>query len=552
MKINKVTIHNFRTIKEQTFFLSNYSLLIGANNSGKTNIIDALRVFYDEERFDKNNDFPKFTTGDNESWIEIEFEITNDEKNNLKEEYKQSDNFFKVRKYLLSSNSSLVKNGQSNIYAYENGNLSKNLFYGAKNISEQKLGNILYIPAISKIDEFTKLTGPSPLRDSLNFVMKKVVKSSKAFDNLKKSFNDFNKHFKEEASKEGISLEQFVKDINNEMINWNVTFGLDINEIRPEDIIKNLVSNYLKDNNLGEKLNITSFGQGLQRHLIYTLIKLAAKYKEITESIDNKKVFSPDFVLILFEEPEAFLHPSQQEILNINLTKIASESDHQVIISTHSPYFVSKNSDDMPNLIKLSKNTVETQIYQVSKNDLETIFQKNNEIKGILNITSNDSMELDEIRYALWLDPDRCCAFFADMVLICEGLSEKALIDCLIKEEKINIQNKKVYILNAGGKWDIHKYMNLFEKLGIKHSVLFDQDKDNERNIKINNFIENNKNKHTYKIYAFGEELEDFLQISKVLETYKKPLNVIWHYKKGKIEAKKIDSFIKVVNDLID
>ncbi len=552
MKIKTVTIHNFRSIKEATLSLNAYSLLIGANNSGKTNVIDALRIFYEKEKFDKE-DFPKFKTDDQETWIEIEFHLTDNEFENLKDEYKQSNNTLKVRKYLKSSQSDRVKSNQSNIYGYEGGALSNNLFYGAKNISEAKLGDVVYIPEVAKVDEYTKLSGPSAFRDSLNFVVKKVVKNSPSFESLSKSFADFNEKFKTEASKDGVSIQKFIDDVNEEIKDWDVSFVIDIDEIKPEEIIKNLVSCYLKEKNLKESLDISSFGQGLQRHLIYTLIKLSTKYKEIPAK-KEKKEFSPDFTLILFEEPEAFLHPAQQEILNSSLSEIASAENQQVLISTHSPVFVSKNVDDIPSLLKLAKNGAETSIYQIDENTRKTIFEENRELKEILgDETTERDIELESIRYCLWLDPDRCCSFFADIVLICEGLSEKALIDCLVKEKQLNFKNRRVYILNAGGKYDIPRYMNLFAGLGIKHSVLFDGDKNNDKNKKINEFIENKKNKFTSNTHKFVEgELEDFLEIEKVNDRYKKPLNIMWHYRNGKIKQEKIDELIKIIDKLVN
>jgi len=216
MKIKSITIHNFRSIKDIKFNLNDYSLLIGANNSGKTNIIDALRIFYEKEKFDKE-DIPKFKTNDQEIWIEIVFHLLDDEFENLKDEYKQVNNTLKVRKYLKSSQSDRVKSNQSNIYAYEGDDLSNNLFYGAKNISEAKLGNVVYIPEVAKVDEYTKLSGPSAFRDSLNFVVKKVVKNSHSFESLSKSFTDFNEKFKTEATKDGISIQNFIDDVNKEI-----------------------------------------------------------------------------------------------------------------------------------------------------------------------------------------------------------------------------------------------------------------------------------------------------------------------------------------------
>ena len=216
MKIKTIKIHNFRSVKEQDFDLLSYSLLVGANNSGKTNIIDVLRIFYEKEKWDKD-DFPKFETDDQESWIEIEFYLTDEEFSSLREEYKQKGNFLKVRKYL--KHPGRVKSNQSNIYGYEKGDFSKNLFYDAKNISEAKIGDVIYIPEVAKVDEYTKLSGPSAFRDTLNFLVKKVIKNSKSFEALGKSFLEFNQKFKDDVSKDGISIQSFIDDINKEIKN---------------------------------------------------------------------------------------------------------------------------------------------------------------------------------------------------------------------------------------------------------------------------------------------------------------------------------------------
>ena len=87
MKIENITIYNFRSIREQSFSLQTYSLLIGPNNAGKTNIIDALRIFYENElKYSQSRDFPKFPDiSDKESWIEIEYLLDNEEYNDLKD-----------------------------------------------------------------------------------------------------------------------------------------------------------------------------------------------------------------------------------------------------------------------------------------------------------------------------------------------------------------------------------------------------------------------------------------------------------------------------------
>jgi len=59
MRIREMTLHNFRSIDDAKINLGNYSLLVGANNSGKSNVIDSLRVFYEKGlKFEDDRDFP--------------------------------------------------------------------------------------------------------------------------------------------------------------------------------------------------------------------------------------------------------------------------------------------------------------------------------------------------------------------------------------------------------------------------------------------------------------------------------------------------------------
>ena len=48
MKIKSVTIRNFRSIKDQTVEFDDYTCFVGANGSGKSNVLHALNVFFGE------------------------------------------------------------------------------------------------------------------------------------------------------------------------------------------------------------------------------------------------------------------------------------------------------------------------------------------------------------------------------------------------------------------------------------------------------------------------------------------------------------------------
>ena len=409
MKIQKIIIHNFRSIIHQTIDCKDFTLFVGENNSGKTNIITALRAFYENEgyKYDKKSDFPKLPdTTDSESWIEIEFITTDEEQENIKDEYKRDDNILIVRRYFESSDKDKVSKDNSNIFFIsKEGIISENNFYGAKNVSQAKLGKIIYIPEIAKTDDTFKLSGPSPLRQVISFVFKKVLEKSDAFGDLEKAFESFNKDFKTEASPDGISMDSLKEDINNELKTWQFTFGFDVNPIKTDLIIKNLIDHYIEDDNLqsGKKrVDMKNIGQGLQRHLIYTMIKLAAKYDEGRKESD-KKEFYPDFTLILFEEPEAFLHPSQQELMNLGLKQIAREYNQQVFCTSHSSIFVSKNINKLTEIKRIDKKNGVSEFFQIDESTLKSLYTDCTELSQFLQskidagIPATDETELKKL-----------------------------------------------------------------------------------------------------------------------------------------------------------
>ncbi len=572
MKIRTVLLHNIRSVKENRIDLEDYSLLVGENNAGKTNVITALRIFYEDQniKFDENRDFPKFET-DEESWIELEFLTTAEEQAHLKESYKTKDSVLKVRRYFKSDQH--VKSSQSNIYGYENGTLSTNLFYGAKNISQAKLGKVIYIPDVSTTNENVKLTGPSPLRDMVNFVFKKVVSRSPTFQLVNSTIDKFNSDFMAEASEDGISMDVLKDEINESLNSWGVDFGMRVNQLEPQEIVKSLLSYYLVDRNLSKEVDLNSLGQGLQRHLIYTLIKLSSKYVE--KGKGGKADFSPDFTLLLFEEPEAFLHPSQQVQLNISLSKLASGESQQILISTHSPTFVSKNIDGLISLLSVKKQNAITNIFQLRTEDVKELLNENNsffsEFSKILmdektepslkrkienrklgENTSDIEKKIEEeaLKYFMWLDAERTASFFAKHVIICEGATEKVAFDYLMNNSLSDYIEKHIYVLDSMGKFNIHRYMNLFGKLGITHSVLYDSDKDKDIQKIVNDFIESKRNKYTGNICTFSSDFEDFLGIDKAPRKDLKPLHVLMKLKNSQISKEKIAELREMFDEL--
>lgn len=541
MKAVEVQIHNFRSICDAIISVADCGILVGVNNAGKTTVIDAIRAFYGKGvKFDKARDFPHIGTADKESWVEIEFKPSVDEFANLKDEYKTANQTFRVRNYFLSDKKDKENKDRSGPYAYVGGQLSDDRFYGFKNVGQGKFGDVIYIPAVSKIEEHTKLSGPSVLRDLLNNVLSKVMGQSPAYQALADSFTQFEGSIKTETTNDGHSIQGIETDISNDLAGWGVGFKLNINPVGVDDVVKGLISHEIVDGDLGISQSISSYGQGFQRNLIYTLIRIAAKYTAKRPST-KKKDFAPELTWILFEEPEAFLHPTQINMLSRDLRALAATPGSQVLLSSHNPLFATHSIREITAICRLQKDKCQTSTYQISAQQLSNILANNQQdteawrADGIQVDLDDLLADMEAVKYALWLDGKRCGAFFAEKILLVEGPTETALFSYM-RDQGLLPSCDDVFIMDTIGKFNIHRFMRLFECFGIKHCVLYDGD--NDRHAAVDATIQAASNPHTVKIDTFVSDLEGFIGIPSAQQKHRKPQHVMLHVEQKRIDLK--------------
>jgi putative ATP-dependent endonuclease of OLD family len=562
MRIREVQIHNYRSIADERVVLGGYSLLIGANNAGKSNLIDAIRTFYEKDlKFDVGRDLPKFASLDNESWVEIEYQLSPYEASTIKPEYLADGGRCRVRRWFYPQDKA-----KAGFLGYENNSLSENMFYGWKNVGQAKLGSVIYVPATSRLDEHTKLSGPSALRDLINDILKSIVKSSAAYIELRNQFKTFESLVKLEETPDKRSLGGLEGRINDELGEWGAKFNLEVVSPEVEEIIKTLIKHSIVDSSLDVPLESSAFGHGFQRHLILTLIRISASYTS-PDPEPKKREFAPDLQLLLFEEPEAFLHPQQQDVLDANLRVLAAQEGRQVLIATHSSQFVSYNTDDLVDLVRLFRNDGRTCARQISRDQLKEVFEDNlaiTELVGAVkdipdrgDIDSQLEHAMEGVRHFLWLNPERSALFFADLVLIVEGLSEQVLVKYLIKTGEIKAPTKWAFVLETWGIYNMHRFMNLLGALGIKHAVLYDDDGTKEgaqkiKQEKLASLIEKSRNGSTVGIDSIPGNLESFLgiEIDKD-DRWKKAAKILLRAMSGKILPERLDAFKAKVGKLL-
>jgi hypothetical protein len=560
MKLLSIKLHNFRGILEQEVQFHSYSLLVGPNNAGKSTFIDGIRAFYEKDgfKFKPDKDFPFLNAADEESWAELKFSLSDTEHDSLVDTYKVADKTLRVRKlFQTKAKGADGKSAAGSIYGYKNdGTLSDEPFYGAKNVQSGKFGDLIYIPAVSKVDEHTKLTGPSALRDLLTDVMSDVVEGGKAYGVFATSVETFAATILKEKTKDDRSLEGFQDSFNKLLEPWQTKFALRFPPPSAGDIIKQMVNWDLLDEFHGKAQGVDYYGSGFQRHFIYSLIQLGAQYVG-KKAAKKTKDFVPSLTLILFEEPEAFLHPPQQEILARSLMALANKDNWQVVCTTHSSHFVSRNADFIPAIVRVMRTGGNVESFQISDVDWSAIVTANKAIEAIVAKYPKMQKELHEddvrpemeaVKHFLWLNSDRSGIFFANHALLVEGPTEVALINKLIDDGKIKGADCGLQVLDCLGKYNIHRFMNLLGHLGIAHSVIHDDDNNKDKHADLNLLIQSSKHaKLTHSIHAIATDVETFLNIPPAGSDHRKPQHVLFLYSEGKIDAGKLAAFCAVI-----
>jgi len=550
-------IHNFRSVIDASIEFDAYALIVGANNCGKSTIIDCLRAFFEKDgfKFKKDADFPFTGAIDEESWVDLTFKLSPEEHDSLKDEYKIGDQLLKVRKHFLTKQPLHDnKTAAGAILGFKtDGSLSNEPFYGARNVQSGKFGDLIYIPAISKVDEHTKLTGPSPLRDLISSIMSDVLNDSEDYKAFAENVRVFSDAVWTSETEDKRSLASFESDLNGLLEPWRTDFKLKLNTPSPAEIIKSLLGYEIRDRHHGKTQGVEYFGSGFQRHFIYSLIQLGAKYLP-RKAAKKTKDFTPSMNLLLFEEPEAFLHPPQQEDLARSLIRMGEAEDWQVVCTTHSAHFVSRNAAHIPAIIRLRKPAGNASAYQLNAQDWQGLVENNQTVNGLLDkagqpIHEDDwKPEMEALKYFLWINPDRAGMLFAQTVLLVEGPSETALINRLRDDGEVTLP-PGTYVMDGMGKYNLHRFMNLLTLLGVDHSVLHDADGNNNVHKALNQLIKDSRTKFTKAIVQVPGDLEALLGVEQVKQKSRKPQHLLYHYDNHQIDEARIAQFCSLVND---
>lgn len=450
MYIKQFTIRNFRVFDEITLlFNKGVNIIIGENNSGKTAIIDALRICLGYGKSDANiyiqeSDLHLNPSAPNEYNTEIKFDLIfeieseiekhcfNDFISQDPEQPEQQTIQFHL-KYVLE------QNGRRRFF--------KRSVWGGDNEGQQ-------IPYEALQEIFYTYLGP--LRDA--------VSGLKPYSYDNKTAQLFNKLTKYRKGEDTINLSDEIKKSLAERL-----YGVFESEEHDWKHIlcegKSKVNNHLEGtgilkkfphidmNYVGRKFSDVVRGIEIRRPIYAEPVEpRLQKYFEIYQNGlgENNLIFSsvvlgdlmnrcedPELEIynaLLLEEPEAHLHPQYQNTFFEYLSTLTNRG-LQIFITSHSPTITAKSDI----------------------NNVKVLQRQGSSVKAFcFNILSEADYANNNRKYLRkFLDATKSQLFFASGAILVEGIAEAILLPILSRKflnpRKIDLEKHGVEIVNIGG-----------------------------------------------------------------------------------------------------
>ncbi|MGR3064591.1 AAA family ATPase [Vibrio vulnificus] len=453
MKIKSLKVKSFRNINGENNTLefndSDIIFIFGQNNVGKSTFLRAYEYFVTSKKKCLLSDFHNF---DEKNTIEIEMVFTKEagdipvfDKKGLNR-WVSSNNEIKFRKKWTQAG----KEGQKETFDPDLGDYVNDGFGGFDSHLSKEAPTPIVIPAMPTPDELSKWITET--------IKKQVLKSlstehAKAYQEALDKLNEL------QSTIESTDLVKGFADKAN--ANFQKVFpelSLSISPVigQEVDVTKALDKEFCVAINNGDvdgKSDFSSHGHGVIRQAMFNFLGLSKNnYNPDEDGAVVKKEF-----IILFEEPELYLHPKRIRLLKDTLYSLCHMSKFQILCASHNPQLIDL-SKPHTTLARLTVNTDKsTNIHQVG----DDVFESQGENR-------------DRILMLNRFNPHVCETFFADEVVLVEGDTEAIVVRQLLHE---HYPEKDIFVLNTGTKNNMPFFIRVLTHFKIKQHVIHDSDR---------------------------------------------------------------------------
>ncbi len=524
MKLKEVRIQNFRSFKDGTIPLDDYTCLVGPNGTGKSAVLMALNVFFRNNESTVTNvvNFTKedFHHGNINEPIRITLTFDNlseEAQKDLKHYYRQGklvvfaeafwdestqqaivkqhgcrnvmkefapyfellnsgalavplqkeyDKLRAKRPDIPSAKTKDTRTAALREYEEEHPELCNPIeeecqFYGFSR-GKDKLDKYIqwvYVPAVKDASSEQEEGSKTALGQLLQITVRTKINFKDSLDILREEaegrYDEILEKEKNALKGLALAIQESLRDWTNPRASFELEWQGDPVKVNPP-IAKAKVG---EDAFIGE---ISRLGHGMQRGFLVAILK---------ELVNNEQKGGPK-LLLGFEEPELYQHPPQAQHIQGVLERLTEpKNNSQVIVTTHSPYFVSskgfKNIRMFRKCGKRPYSVVKSTDYTKVKERLTEAFGKETQSPTKLMAKVGQIMQTSQKEL-----------FFSPVVVLVEGEEDMAFIATHLNltGEWKSFRRNQCHFVVAGGKNNIPRLVAITQEFEIPIFVVCDSD----------------------------------------------------------------------------
>lgn len=527
MKLKSLRIQNLRSIKDETIEFDDYTCLVGPNGSGKSNVLCALNIFF-REVDNAATDMASLTIEDfhcKDTSQAIEVTVTfvdlNDEaKEDFKEYYRQDQlvitakaeynegtktaevkqygqrlglpafkEFFKMmgdgaaavelktkyaglRETITDLPAAATKPAMTEaLRVYESARPdqcelipSEDQFYGVSKGADRlnKYLQWVYVPAVKDPTQEQAETKNT----ALGKLLARTVRSKVNFqDSVRALLDETRSRYEALLAENQPALDDVSATLGKRISEWahpdatlRLSWQQDPNSsVRVAEPFAKIIA--------GESSfegDLVRFGHGFQRSYLLALLQELAGADDAT---------APCLILGI-EEPELYQHPPQARHLASTLVKLAT-GNAQVMLTTHSPYFVSGEHFESVRMVRRDTATKQTGVRRSKIADVAARYAA-----ATATTLVKPTGAMAKIHQAL--QPGLNEMFFTQRLILVEGLEDLAyLMSWLSLSDRMDdFRRLGGNIVPVHGKSELLRPLIIAQGLEIPVYVLFDADGD--------------------------------------------------------------------------
>lgn len=313
------------------------------------------------------------------------------------------------------------------------------------------LPSVIYIEAVKDASVEAKSTGTSAFSKLLELLFNEV---SEHFNDIEDQFHSVYHKLNRSLSDDGVEVDgrlDAVRHIESTIEGFVRTSfpGVSLRMSVPAPTLSMLLNGAELHVDDGHEGSIASKGDGLKRTVLFALLRAYASIRS-TGLNDRSRSESPrPSYVLLFEEPELYLHPQAQRQLMAALDAFSGE--HQTLVTTHSPGFFRPGTQGFARLQKTESG--------VSAQPVD------------LTLSHRDA-------YQIVQHENNEAAFFAHRVVLVEGDSDTFTYPHLARlfSRDWDDVDRNIMFVKINGKGNIRRYKEFFSNFDVSIHVITDLD----------------------------------------------------------------------------